>query len=118
MESKMLEQQRQSVLEMNSSHICIHLGEMRRSIVQLQGRNRKKWDQILRNRPDFEYRLIKVNENQTLSKAFSRELLLRQMDRLLEEQNFLDRELSLIRFRDEEKEMHKEELLSNGITPY
>jgi hypothetical protein len=46
--------------------------------------------------------LYKIGEFQAHSKAFGKELLLRQMDRLLEEKNYLDRELSLIRFHDEE----------------
>ena len=37
---------------------------------------------------------------------------MRQMDRLLEEKNYLDRELSLIRFHDEEERNEKEQMVT------
>jgi hypothetical protein len=47
------------------------------------------------------------------SKGVGRELLLRQLDKLLEEQAFLDREISLIRIKNEEQHAEREEVLSN-----
>jgi hypothetical protein len=101
MENNGSEIQRKPVLEKNSKNICMQLGELQKSANQLILRNKKKYEQILRFKPVFEYRLYKVHENQTLSKGVGRELLLRQMDRLLEEQSYLDRELSLIRIQNE-----------------
>jgi hypothetical protein len=118
MENTFSEIQRKPVLEKNSKNICMQLGELQKSAYQLVLRNKKKYEQILKYKPAFEYRLYKVHENQALAKGVGRELLLRQMDKLLEEQNLLDRELSLIRIQNEELHSLKEELLTNEITPY
>jgi hypothetical protein len=42
-------------------------------------------------RPNFNYELLKVNDNKAVSLNFGRELLLKQIDKLMEEQSRLDR---------------------------
>ncbi len=79
------------------------MGELQKTIADLVQQNRKKYSTILAEKSEFSYQLYKISEFQAISKAFGKELLLRQLDRLLEEKNYLDRELSLIRFEDEEK---------------
>jgi len=61
--------------------------------------NRKKYERIVEARPNFEYQLYKIPQNKGQSLNFGRELILRQLDRLMEEENYLDRELSLISFQ-------------------
>ena len=69
----------------------MQLGELQSSAHQLVLRNKNKYEQIVKHKPGFEYRLYKVKENQILSKGVGKELLLRQMDKLLEERNLLNR---------------------------
>jgi hypothetical protein len=86
---------------------------MQKTITDIVQQNRKKFATILAEKPEFAYQLYKTGELQAISKAFGKELLLRQLDRLLEERNYLDRELSLIRFEDEEKSKEKEMMVAS-----
>lgn len=101
------ETQRKSVLDNNSKLVCLQLAELQRSVQQLTAQNRAKYQQILTHKPAFECRLYKVSENQALSKGAARELLLRQLDRLMEEENVLERELSLIKIHCEDAQSQK-----------
>jgi hypothetical protein len=93
--------QRVSALENNSKLVCLQLAELQKTVHHLSIQNKKKYQQILRYKPAFECRLYKANENHCLSKGAARELLLRQLDRLMEEENLLERELSLIKIHSE-----------------
>jgi hypothetical protein len=104
---------KKSILYANNSLTYIQMGELQKSIQELVQQNRNKHQKILESKPHFPYALYKIGEFQANSKAFGKELLLRQMDRLLEEKNYLDRELSLIRFRDEEQTLEKEQMVSS-----
>jgi hypothetical protein len=66
----------------NSQHT--QFAEIQRSINQLLHQNRKKHLQIAEVRPNFEYQLYKVAQNKSQSLNFGRELLMRQLDRLME----------------------------------
>jgi hypothetical protein len=46
--------------------------------------NKSKFAKILTAKPEFSHQLYKIGEFQAFSKAYGKELLLRQMDRLLE----------------------------------
>ena len=78
----------------------IQMGELQKNINELVYQNKSKFNRICESKMNFGYQLYKISEFQANSKAFGKELLLRQMDRLLEEKTYLDRELSLIRFQD------------------
>ena len=106
------------MLDSNSKLVCLQLAELQRSVQHLTAQNRAKYQQILRHRPAFECRLYKAGENQAVSKGAARELLLRQLDRLMEEENVLERELSLIKIHCEDAQSQRESMLSSEITPY
>jgi len=89
------------------------LGELQKTISDIVQQNRKKHATIVAEKPEFSYQLYKISEFQAISKAFGKELLLRQLDRLLEEKNYLDRELSLIKFHDEYETDEKEQMVAN-----
>lgn len=107
-----------SLMSKNSKNVCMQLAELQKAVSELLLSNKVKHEQISKHKPSFNYRLHKPKETMNTSKGVGRELLLRQLDKLLEEQAFLDREISLIRIRSEEQHAEKEEVLSNEITPY
>jgi hypothetical protein len=75
---------KKSILFSNSSLTSIQLSELQKAIQDLVYQNRKKHAMIVESKPEFAYQLYKISEFQAISKAFGKELLLRQMDRLLE----------------------------------
>ena len=81
----------------------LQFGELQKEVAQLTAQNRKKFETILQAKPHFSYQLVKVNENRSVSLNFGKELLMKQIDKLMEEENYLNRELSMINFEDEEK---------------
>ena len=64
-------------------------------------------------RPGYSHQLIKIHENKSVSLNFGRELLMKQLDKLMEEEIFLNKELSMIRFQDEQKEKDKEDMVED-----
>lgn len=104
---------KKSILFNSSNLVYIQLGELQKSIKELVTQNKYKYGSIVESKADFKYQLYRIGEFQSNSKAYGKELLLRQMDRLLEEKNYLDRELSLISFHDEEEIIEKENMVSN-----
>ncbi len=82
---------RRSVLFANSSLTYIQMGELQKNIAELVHQNKIKYAKITDSKADFSYQLYKIGEFQANSRAFGKELLLRQLDRLLEEKNYLDR---------------------------
>ena len=89
------------------------MGELQKNISELAVQNKRKHTTIITHKPSFPYVLYKISDKQAISKAFGKELLLKQMDRLLEEKNFLDRELSKIHIEEEEKEQEKQSMVEN-----
>lgn len=75
---------KRSILFANSSLTYIQLGELQKNIKEMVGQNREKYLKICQHKADFNYQLYKTGEFQANSKAFGKELLLRQLDRLLE----------------------------------
>lgn len=82
---------KKSILFANNSLTYIQLGELQRNINELVHQNKIKYAKISEAKVDFKYQLYRIGEFQANSKAFGKELLLRQLDRLLEEKNYLDR---------------------------
>ncbi len=80
----------------------MQLAELHKEVSDLLLTNKAKYEEIEKHKPSFNYRLHKPKGTLNASKGVGRELLLRQLDKLLEEQAFLDREISLIRIRNEE----------------
>jgi len=74
----------------------LQFGELQKEVTQLAQQNRKKYMEVIEYRPRFDYQLIKVSENRSISLNFGKELLMKQMDRLMEEESFLNKELTLI----------------------
>ena len=64
--------------------------------------NHKKYQKIILAKPFFEYQLHKVPDIQAWQKPFLRELLMRQLDQLIEEEGMLERELTRIQLQEEE----------------
>jgi len=75
---------RKSLLQTNNLSQHAQFGEMQRSLNQLLQQNFKKHQQILEFRPNFEYQLYRVPQNKSQSLNFGRELLMRQLDKLME----------------------------------
>jgi hypothetical protein len=68
----------------NNNLICTQLAGLNQNVNELIIANRAKFNQIVAVNPHYAYKLYKTVENQSLNRAFGKELLLRQMDRLLE----------------------------------
>lgn len=84
------------------------MGELYRNVSRLALQNHKKYQQIILSKPFYEYQLYKVPEIQQWQKTFARELLMKQLDKLIDEERLLDRELSKIQLQDEEIMVEKQ----------
>lgn len=90
----------------------MQIGHFQRDIAELTRSNKDKYQAVLKNNPAFAHQLYKIGEFQALGKSFGKELLMRQLDRLLDEKSLLDRELHLIKFKDEEKSQERAEMVA------
>ena len=93
---------RQKLLQSSVSSQYMQFGQLQKEVSQVAVQNRHKYHQILASKPDFVYEPYTVTEHKSLNVNFGRELLMKQMDRLLEEEHHLNRELTLIAMREEE----------------
>lgn len=57
----MLENRKKSVIHHQPLSQHLQFGELQREVSQLSAQNKKKYFQIIENRPHFNYQLIKVN---------------------------------------------------------
>ena len=96
----------------NNPPVSQHLqfGELQREVSQLAAQNRRKYQQIMEVKPSFAYELIKVGEGRSVGLSFGRELFMKQMDRLMEEESYLNRELTMIRIEAEESQNARQQL--------
>jgi hypothetical protein len=74
---------RKGNLNGNPAFMNSQMNELQRTVYQLTAQNKKKCNQILASKPCFSHTLYKVNEPQSMHRAFGKELLLKQLDRLL-----------------------------------
>lgn len=74
---------RKGNLSGNPAFMSSQMNELQRTVNQLTAQNRKKYNQILGSKPCFSHTLYRVSEPQSMHRAFGKELLLKQLDRLL-----------------------------------
>ena len=75
---------RKLLLQTNQQSQHTQFGELQRSLNQLLLQNRKKYERIIEAKPNFQYQLYRIPQNKGQSLNFGRELIMRQLDRLME----------------------------------
>ena len=74
-----------------SNQKYMQFGALQKELSQLRNNNKKLYQQIIEYRPDFGYKPINIAENKSVSLNFGRELIMKQIDKLMEEESYLNK---------------------------